>query len=106
MWHVYVLHSLRDGQLYVGMTGTSPQERLARHNRGAVRSTKGRRPLRLIYTESYETAGSARAREKFFKAGAGRAELRELLGEIVAEPAKRRAGRPAKNRAAEPAKGG
>ena len=52
MFHVYVLHSEKDNGLYVGYT-TNIKNRLNEHNEGSVISTKARRPLRLIFLESY-----------------------------------------------------
>ncbi|MEK6570515.1 MAG: GIY-YIG nuclease family protein, partial [Bacteroidota bacterium] len=53
-FYVYVLRSLKDGKLYIGQTNNL-QERLLRHNHGRVKSTKGRRPLQLIYFEVLNT---------------------------------------------------
>jgi putative endonuclease len=78
MWQVYVLRSLADGKHYVGMTSEAIEERLARHNAGRVKSTKGRRPFELLYVESHPGALEAREREKFLKAGKGREFFREL----------------------------
>ena len=87
MWHVYVLRSLRDGNLYIGMTSRPLSERLRRHNAERVRSTNGRCPFKLVYAESCTTSTRARARERFFKTGAGREELNRLIEKGGAEPA-------------------
>ena len=50
MKYSYVLLSDRDGEFYIGSTGDL-RERLQQHNKGRVRSTAYRRPLRLIYYE-------------------------------------------------------
>ncbi len=86
MWHLYVLTSLADGKDYVGITSQSLEERLQRHNSGRVRSTKGRCPFKLIYTEVHKSADKAREREKFFKSAAGRKRLREMMDK--SEPAR------------------
>ncbi len=72
MWYVYILRSLADGRRYVGMTSMAIEKRLARHNSGRVKSTKGRRPFELLHVESHPSASEARVREKFLKAGLGR----------------------------------
>jgi putative endonuclease len=78
MWQVYILRSLADGRHYVGMTSMAIEERLARHNAGRVKSTKGRCPFELLYVESHPSASEARGRERFLKAGEGREFFREL----------------------------
>ncbi len=78
MWHTDVLRSLADGGHYVGMTGTCVEERLARHNAGRVKSTKGRRPFELLHAEEFATRTDARVREKFLKGGQGREFLRKI----------------------------
>ena len=78
MFYTYVLRSQKDGKLYIGSTGDL-EKRIKAHNSGKVRSTKGRRPLKLIYYESYLTKTEVRKRENFYKSGAGRKELKEKL---------------------------
>jgi putative endonuclease len=77
MYFVYVLRSLKDGRLYIGMTEDVPS-RLKRHSEGKVTSTRHRRPLVLVYTESYNSRAEARRREKFLKSGPGHAFLRSI----------------------------
>jgi len=47
-FYVYVLKSERDGKFYTGYTKNIKQ-RFEEHQKGRVKSTKDRRPLRLIY---------------------------------------------------------
>ena len=75
---VYVLRSLKDKKLYVGLA-KDVQKRLIQHNEGSVRATQGRRPLVLIYQESYDDRGKAAVREKQLKTGIGREELKIIL---------------------------
>ena len=77
MYYVYILQSLKDSAFYTGLA-KDVGRRLREHNTGHVKPTKGRRPLAIVYTEEHATLALARAREKFFKTGAGR-ELREKL---------------------------
>ena len=78
MFIVYVLRSLKDKNLYVGMT-EDILERLTRHEKGKVPSTRNRRPLVLLHTEEYPDRVQARKREKYLKSGPGHRELSQLL---------------------------
>ncbi len=75
---VYVLLSDRDHRRYIGITGDLDR-RLDEHRRGLVKSTRHRRPLRLVYSERYESKAEAQKRERFFKTGQGRAYLKEVV---------------------------
>lgn len=74
-YYVYVLISERDGKRYIGVTADI-ERRIQEHNTGLVISTRSRRPLRLAYTESYQSKEDALKREKFFKTGKGREYLK------------------------------
>ncbi|MEK9132347.1 MAG: GIY-YIG nuclease family protein, partial [Patescibacteria group bacterium] len=75
MHYVYILHSSFDGKLYIGQT-PDLRNRLKRHNSGYVPSTKNRRPLTLIYYESYINSQDAKQREIFLKGGKGHEQLK------------------------------
>ena len=64
--YVYMLRSLKDGKFYTGHT-TNLRARLEQHNRGLVRSTKGRRPFKLVYWKAFRTRGGAMRRERELK---------------------------------------
>ncbi|HEY4520076.1 MAG TPA: GIY-YIG nuclease family protein [Candidatus Paceibacterota bacterium] len=49
------------------------------HNYGKTSSTKGRRPLELIYYEMCKNEGDARSRELFLKSGMGKRYLKNRL---------------------------
>jgi putative endonuclease len=66
MYYVYVLKSLRDGNLYIGQTSNLDQ-RLQYHNTGRVKSTKKRTPFELIYAEKFSTRGEAMKKERLLK---------------------------------------
>jgi putative endonuclease len=66
MFYVYVLKSLKDGNLYVGSTNNL-ERRLNEHNLGKVFSTKNRIPLEIIYYEAYKSEVDARTREHNLK---------------------------------------
>jgi len=78
MKYVYVLISKKDLSLYIG-TCSDIKKRTARHDAGYVRSTKNRRPLKLIYYECYISNLDATKREKFLKGGKGHDELKIQL---------------------------
>jgi putative endonuclease len=63
MSYLYILKSLKDGNLYTGTCRDEVKGRLQRHNKGLVKSTKSRRPLVLVYEEKFLTLSEARKRE-------------------------------------------
>ena len=79
MYSVYVLRSEKDGLIYIGQTNDL-KLRILRHQKGYVKSTRNRRPLKLIYFEEYRDRGTAMRREKFLKSGAGHNLLNSKLG--------------------------
>ena len=78
MYFVYILKSLRDDRTYVGYTNNL-DERLKRHNAGLVFATKHRSPLKLIYSEQFDTIKEAMNREKYFKSGGGRRKMKQMF---------------------------
>lgn len=82
MSYVHILFSEVDKQLYTGFT-PDLKSRFKAHTKGFVRSTKHRRPLKLIYYESYFEELDARRREKYLKGGNGRSELKIQLKGIL-----------------------
>ncbi|MBS3771624.1 MAG: GIY-YIG nuclease family protein [Bacteroidales bacterium] len=78
MFYVYVLFSSKDKRLYTGYTGNL-KERLAKHNKGNVPSTRNRRPLKLIYFEGCLNQQDATRREKYLKSGNGKIYLKNRL---------------------------
>jgi len=79
MFFVYVLRSQLDGSLYIGLTADL-HRRLRQHHSGHSRSTRFKRPLTLLLTETFPTREAARAREKYYKGGSGRELLRSSFG--------------------------
>lgn len=66
MYYVYILEC-RDGTLYVGSTNDI-DKRLAAHNTGkGAKYTRGRTPVTLRYSESFQTKGAALKREARLK---------------------------------------
>lgn len=65
-YYTYVLRSLKNGDLYIGST-ENVEKRVAMHNGGRVRSTKGYRPWQLLQHEPFATRSEAVLRERFLK---------------------------------------
>ena len=74
--NIYVLRSLKDGRLYVGMSA-NVERRLLEHNSGRTKSTKGYRPWKLMHHETYSDRVTARKREKYLKSGYGKQWLKK-----------------------------
>lgn len=82
MFYVYILYSLKDRNFYAGKT-SDLYSRLKKHNKGLIKATKHRRPLKLIHCEVFKEAREAFLREKELKypsAGEFKKELRKKLG--------------------------
>lgn len=84
-YYVYVLLSEQDGNFYTGYT-SNIQGRLKEHNDGLVTSTKGRRPVKLIYWEGCLNQQDATRREKYLKSGSGKIYLRNRLRNYLDNP--------------------
>jgi len=78
MFYTYVLQSEVDNQFYVGYT-KNLKLRFERHNKGYVKSTKDRRPFKLIYYESCLNQQDALHREKYLKTWHGKQFLHKRL---------------------------
>src|SRR5437016_3826327 len=87
---VYIVRCA-DGTLYTGYA-RNPQRRVEVHNAGrGARYTSGRRPVRLIYAEQFESVGEALRRERALKRRS-RAQKEALIGRRVSRPKSRRRG--------------
>ena len=71
MYTVYVLKSINQSFMYVGLTDNLDR-RLSEHNCFRSRSTKPYAPFRLIYSELFETRSAARISEKYLKSTDGK----------------------------------
>lgn len=78
MYYVYVLKSELDGKFYTGYTNDL-ENRLLKHEKGLVSSTKSRRPLILIYYEVCLNQQDATHREKYLKTSWGKRYLKNRL---------------------------
>ena len=74
---VYTLSSIKKNYIYVGMT-KDLDERIKRHNSGREKTTKPYLPFQLIYTEQCADRLQGRKREKYWKSGVGKEQLRKI----------------------------
>ena len=82
MVYLYILKNAK-GRYYTGITSLRPEERLLRHNKGDVYSTKFGRLWELIYTETFENFEQARGREKQIKSWKGGNAFRKLISKAA-----------------------
>lgn len=78
MYNVYILRSLKDRRFYIGQT-ENIKERLVKHNKGLVKSTKNRRPFILIFQENFGSRKEAINRERYLKSLKGGNEFKKIL---------------------------
>jgi len=82
MYYIYVLQSEKDENFYVGYT-SNLKKRLKLHNEGRVKSTKERRPIKLIYYEACLEQKDALKREKYLKSNYGKRYIKNRLKEYL-----------------------
>lgn len=74
--HVYIVEC-SDGSLYTGYT-TDVERRVAEHNAGTgAKYTRGRTPVELRHTETFDSKGAALSREHEIK-GLSRSRKEQL----------------------------
>ena len=66
MHYIYVLKSVKLGELYIGQTNDL-KRRFVEHNEGKNISTKHKTPFKLVYYEAYQSRSDAVYREKQLK---------------------------------------
>ena len=74
----YLLKSEKDAGFYKG-SSANLAKRLDSHRNGRVKSTKNRRPLKLVHHEEFDTYAEALAREKYYKTFEGGKELAKIV---------------------------
>lgn len=77
-YYTYILKSEVDKKNYTGYT-KDLNLRFEKHNKGLVKSTKDRRPLKLIYFEACLSQRDALNREKYLKTHYGKMFLKNRL---------------------------
>ena len=70
-FYTYILQSIKDGEHYIGYT-SNLKRRIEEHSKGLTKSTKIRRPFKLIYYEACLDQRDAKQRERYMKTTAGR----------------------------------
>lgn len=78
MYYTYILKSQKDKKLYIGCS-SDLKNRLKEHDRGEVKSTKQRRPLKLVFYEAFASKEDAQRRERYFKTDKGKSSLRQMI---------------------------
>ncbi len=88
-YFVYILYSVKFNRFYVGFYPKNLEERIAKHNRGEVFSTKAYRPWELVFYEAYRNQKDALRREKYLKTSQGMKMLKFMLKEYREEKTNR-----------------
>jgi len=78
MWYVYVLHSHKDNNLYIGFTNDL-KRRIKEHQLGKNVSTAKRLPLTLETYIAVSTKKQAMNLERYFKSGSGNSILKKRI---------------------------
>jgi len=81
MFYVYAISSLSRNYIYVGMTNHLAR-RTSQHNLGKEKTTKPYRPFILIFFERHTDRNNARIREKYWKSGTGKEQLRIIRDDL------------------------
>jgi len=84
-YFVYIIKSELDSSYYIGHA-QDPQLRVFRHNDGWTRSTKSKRPWRLMYNEDYPSKGDAIRREHEIKRMKSRKYIENLIRHVPLRP--------------------
>jgi len=84
MYYIYALLSQKDKNLYVGYT-INLKQRLNSHMRGAILSTKNRRPLEIVYYEASLNQKDALRRERYLKSSWGKRYLKNRIKNCLSE---------------------
>lgn len=85
MTDVYILQSLKNRRIYVGVS-ENVEKRLDYHNSRLSPSTKKDAPFKLMAVESFTNLQQARRREHFLKSHQGRDVLQRKFGPVKKKP--------------------
>ena len=77
MYYVYIIQSLKDKSFYTGIT-SNLERRVKEHNKSDTKTTRSKKPWRLVYSQNYPSRVEAREREQYLKSGQGR-EFRDSI---------------------------
>lgn len=81
-YYVYILQSLKDKRFYIGCT-VDLKKRLIDHNCGKNKSTRYRRPFKLVYHEEFNDKHLAFKREFFLKSPKGFLEKKRIISKFI-----------------------
>jgi len=81
MYKVYILKSETTAKYYIGHT-ENLENRLHKHNKGYVKSTKSGKPWDIIYIENFNTKQEAYRRELEIKSYKGGNEFKKIINKI------------------------
>ena len=82
MYYVYFLQSLKNDDLYIGLT-ENLKKRVILHNTGNVKSTQFYKPWKLLGYEVYNSRSEAVKRERFLKNHQQRELLKKKYGLVA-----------------------
>lgn len=82
MYWIYILKSLKDGNLYIGRTNNF-ERRFQEHNLGKVSSTKSRTPFILLEKISVDSEKESVELELEYKKGYKREEIKRKYGGVA-----------------------
>ena len=79
------LYILKNGKhrYYTGITKLLPFDRLLRHNKGGVYSTRTGRPWEIIYSKNFNSFNEARESEKLIKSWKGGNAFKKFLAKAA-----------------------
>jgi putative endonuclease len=80
MSYLYILQSERNGRYYIGSTSDIAR-RLVEHNAGKTKSLKYLLPVKLVFSQQYQTPAEAQEMEKRLK----KLKSRRIVDRIVRE---------------------
>lgn len=82
MYNFYILHSIKNGKLYIGFT-PDLKARVKSHNDGKNKATKPNIPYELIFYSAFKNQKDATNCEKYFKTTAGWKRLHKMLENML-----------------------
>jgi len=82
MYFIYILKSLKDGNIYIGRTNNF-ERRFSEHNSGKVSSTKSRTPFILLEKIQTTSRKEAVELELKYKKGYKREEIKRKYGGVA-----------------------
>lgn len=82
MFYVYIIESLKDGELYIGYT-KDLKKRFEEHNHGLSSATRRYLPWKVIYYEACLNKDDAIRRERYLKTSQGGRLIKRRIKEYL-----------------------